>query len=588
MDGVLLVPQDRGTILGKPAWKPRYVVIGALPQKEGGQSSSSLSQVLSTGRVKDVGGRSSKSLARPMDGIYLSVYKSKDDVDPVIQYAVASIIDCQVQQIMHRKQGQSLPTLTVQIAPDPTTDKLRKRRSSRAGGLMSSKEAGPTTLMFLTAEESRHGLGDWARHIQSLINRHASLPTSPISAGPSGFISQLPPLQIGDEPQQQTGALGKLRSKLQGKSSSGPHPASRDPSSTYASDPPSLRSHRSNLSSPASIIAPAALNFVQQHYSNGQYSDLPSSPGFTPGETSEQFIEGWTTAQGRSSELSSPIRGRGSISSNDLNNQPSVDSSPPAPTVPRETILDRAFQMRYIPGADRETAGEEKLTSLARFEALMREVETHKGKARCQEVTPAPLRSTWEYESEEDEKSKGIESNEEDEDSDNYALEQDTDRDAIHSAAFQALRCTENRHGSTYSEYGLSVMRPQTADKRCRPTAPQRTNSQPSIPSAQVFVRSSPPVRSETVQRSRDKRRSTYDSKNSSFNELKARLSGANSLIHGPSNVNAASNRPSGDYDKHTPRASMGAAPATRPPSNQERRKWRGSISVFGNEGGFL
>jgi hypothetical protein len=58
-------------------------------------------------------------------------------------------------------------------------------------------------------------------------------------------------------------------------------------------------------------------------------------------------------------------------------------SSPPGP---RETILDRAFQMRCIPGSDREVPGEEKLSSLARFDALMREADEKRKKREMEEA----------------------------------------------------------------------------------------------------------------------------------------------------------------------------------------------------------
>ncbi|KAI3321731.1 hypothetical protein HD806DRAFT_145666 [Xylariaceae sp. AK1471] len=595
MEGILLVPPDRGTILGRAVWKPRYVVIGPLSQKDGHQPNLSLSQVLSTARV---GGWSSKSQQKaPADAIYFSVYKSKEDSEPIHQHSIASITDCQVQHVAHRKQGHVLPTLAVQISPDPATDKLRKRRSSRTGGLITSKDPGPTTLWFLTAEESRYGLGDWARYIQGLIQRQ-SVPMSPISPTSPAFISPFPPMQdVAEKPSPVSGAKGKLRSKLQPKSSGRAHPPPRDHSSTYTSGSPSLRSRKSDLSSHASSMLPAAMNFVQQHYANLQHSDLPS-PASTVDEYPEQFIEGWTAAQGRSSALSSPIRGRGSISSSQGPNQPSLDSSPL--TMPRETILDRAFQMRCIPGSDRKIAGEEKLTSLARFEALMSEAEDRR-KTTQYEVAQEPLKSTWEEddESDDDEFGREVDDDEDDdkdEDSDNYALEQDTDQDGMNASTFKALQFITNRHSSTYSESGLSsgpsILRPHTAHSRTRPLA-QRTISQPYIPGPPLHIPPSPPSRQieeVPVRRTHEKRHSTSDVKNLGFNEFAKRLSGTSSLLLVQSNASSGSNRGSGDYDtQRTPRGSMSPRGTSLTPSEREERcRWRGSIGVFGNEGGFL
>ncbi|KAI1283576.1 hypothetical protein F5Y07DRAFT_350024 [Xylaria sp. FL0933] len=590
MEDILLMPPDRGTILGRPVWKPRYVVFGPLSQREGHQQNLSLSQVLSNARMRDAGGWSSRQpLKGPMDGIYLSVYKSKEDTEPIHQHSIASITDCQVQQVAHRKQGH-IPTLTIQISPDPATDKLRKRRSSRSGGLMSTKDSGPQTLLFLTAEGSQYRLDDWARYIQLLVQRHQAMPVSPVSPTSPAFISPFP--SIPDAPEKSSpvsSAKGKLRAKLQPKSSGRTLPSTRDQSSVYTPGSPSLRSRKSDLSSSqASSMVPAAMNFVQQHYASLQHSELPS-PTSTVDESPEHMMEGWTMAQGRSSTVSSPVMGRASISSSQSPTQPSLESSPPM--APRQTILDRAFQMRCIPGSEREIAGEEKLTSLARFEALMRETETRQKSTRGKEVKQEPLRSTWEEDdSDEDEFGREDEEEEEDDDdSDDYAFEYGHP-DGMDASTFKALRFITNRHNSTYSDSGLrnapSVLRPHTSHSRSRPIA-QRTSSQPYIPGPPLHIPSSPPSRQPeglAMRRSHEKRHSTSDVKNLSFNDFAKRLSGTSSLLI-QSNASTGS-RGSGDYDSHTPRGSM--SPRGTSQTSDERCRWRGSIGVLGNEGGFL
>lgn len=503
----------------------------------------------------------------------------QEDTDPIVQHSIALIMDCQVQHITHRKQGTVLPTLTIQISPDPATDKLRKRRSSRTTSLIASKDSGPSTLWFLAPESSRYGLDDWATYIQSLVQHQQSMLISPNSPTAPTFISPFTPMQENAEKSSpKSGTKGKLRAKLQPKSSGKALPSARDQSSAYTSESPSLRSRKSDLSSHASSMVPAAMNFVQQHYASLQQSELPS-PASIVGEHTEQFIEGWTSAQGRSSALGSPIRGRGSISSHDPK-QPGLDSSPPV--APRETILDRAFQMRRIPGSDRAIAGEEKLTSLARFEALMRETETRKRNTAGREITQEPLKSTWEHdESDEGEFGRA----EEEEDSDNYALEQHVEPDEMmETSTFKSLRFMTDRHTSTYSESGLSnappsVMRPHTAHSRSRPAA-QRTNSQPYIVTAPLqTLPSARQTDGIAMRRSHEKRHST-----SNFNDFTKRLSGTSSLLLVQSNASAGSNRGSGDYD--TPRGSV--TPRGTSQTADERCRWRGSIGVFGNEGGFL
>ncbi|KAI1152445.1 hypothetical protein F4825DRAFT_310469 [Nemania diffusa] len=595
MEGTLLVPPDRGTILGRAVWKPRYVIIGPLNQKDGYQPNLSLSQVLSNARSRD-GGRSSKSLQKvPIDtAVYLSVYKSKEDTEPSLQYSFASITDCQIQNVSHRKQGHVLPTLTIQIAPDPATDKLRKRRSSRTTGLISSKDSGPTTLCFVSPEGARYGLGEWMRCVRLMMDQQQSMPLSPISPTAPVFTSPfLPKQDVAEKSSPMSNAKGKLRSKLQSKSSGRTLPSTRDQSSVYTSGSPSLRSRKSDLSSHASSMVPAAMTFVQQHYANLQQSDLPS-PASTLEEHSEQFIEGWTTAQGRSSALSSPIRGRGSISSSIDPKQPSLGSSPPI--IHRETILDRAFQMRCIPGSDREIAGEEKLTSLARFEALMCEAENRQRTTGGRGATvPQPLKSTWEHdESDEDGYGKGYDDGEDD-DSDNYAFEQNVDHDEMDASTFKALRFITSRHNSIYNEPPPpsnvpppSVSRPQTAHSRSRPTA-QRMSSHPyvSAPPLQVAASARHPE-GAAMRRSHEKRHSTSEVKNfNNFNDFTKRLSGTSSLLLVQSNASSGSRRGSGDYDaQHTPRGSL--SPRGTAQTADERCRWRGSIGVFGNEGGFL
>ncbi|KAJ8122490.1 hypothetical protein ONZ43_g1329 [Nemania bipapillata] len=456
--------------------------MGPLYQRDGQQPNLSLSQVLSTSRIREGGSRSSKAQQKaPIDTtVYLSVYKSKEDMEPIMQHSIASITDVQIQNIAHRKQGHVIPTLTIQIAPDPATDKLRKRRSSRTTGLISSKESGPTTLYFVPPEDARWDLGAW----------------------------------------------------------------------------------HSELSSPASTLE----------------------------ERPEQFIEGWTTAQGRSSALSSPIRGRGSISSSIDPKQPSLGSSPPM--VPRETILDRAFQMRYIPGSEREIAGEEKLTSLARFEALMCEAENRQRNTGGRAVAQEPLKSTWEHDESDEDDFGRAEDDGEDDDSDNYAFEQNVDHDEMDASTFKALRFIANRHNSTYAEPTArntppSVSRPQTAHSRSRPTA-QRMSSQPYISPPPVHVPSARYPEGVAMRRSHEKRHSTSDVKNfNNFNDFTKRLSGTSSLLLVQSNASVGSNRGSGDYDaQHTPRGSISTRGTAQ--TSDERCRWRGSIGVFGNEGGFL
>ncbi|KAI1100738.1 hypothetical protein F4804DRAFT_344499 [Jackrogersella minutella] len=609
MEGTLLVPPDRGTIIGRAVWKPRYLVIG--PQRDAAQSNTGFSQVAA--RIKDASSRSSKPPQKVVpDAIFLSIYKTRDDWEPVQQHSIASITESQVQMIAHRKQGPVLPTLAVQISPDPATDKLRKRRSSRTAGLTTTKESGPTTLWFRLGDDRSHTLDDWARCIQSLTQpeipgRH---PISPISPTSPTFINPFAPGVPRSNSEfyaaTSSGSSSKTRKRVMTKSSSHTYGSSRDANVPYTSGSPSIRSRRSDLSSShASSMAPITTTYPAQHYTTVHPSDLPS-PATTVGEYHDQFIEGWTSAQGRSSTLSSPIRARESIGSAPGQYLPSLHSgSPPAP---RETILDRAFQLRCIPGSDREVPGEEKLSSLARFEALMRQAEERQRvfeKEREKTIVKEPLKSTWEED--ESEEGEAVEEDDDD-DSDEDGFEQDLGTDEIGPSAQKALQFIANRHSgrsqwsqqstrtvSTYNESGPSILRPHTAHSRIRPTA-QRTNSQPHIPAAALEMSAIPSrVAEENVtRRNHEKRHSTSDVKRLSFNEFTKRLSGTSSLLLVQTNASASSSRGSSEIDgaqqTTPPRGALSPRGSALSPSERDERcRWRGSVGVFGaNEGGFL
>ncbi|EEU44684.1 uncharacterized protein NECHADRAFT_49140 [Fusarium vanettenii 77-13-4] len=435
LEGLLMVPPDRGQILGRAVWK--------------------------------------------------------DDTEPSQQWPINSITDCQVQQIAHRKQGPVLPTLVISIA-----DKEKKRRSSRAAGLISSsKEANATTLWFRTPTDDHHlSLHEWARFI--LARKSPMSPESPMSPQFSNPFSSRP-RDTSDYFSRPTSGNQSGRSDtraLQHKSSSNTHStATRDRPLTFSSESPSLRSKRSDVSSPSSSNYPIQqMNFPipGQHYTTVLPTDLPS-PVTTTGEYQGEFIEGWTSAQGRSSTMSSPIRGRSSIGSQTPHpSTTATDSS--SPPGPRETILDRAFQMRCIPGSEREVPGEEKLSSLARFDALMREAdEKRKQREEAERAQQMAMRSAFEA-------------------SDSSSEEQDSDSDDLDEDAYggvperrgpalippttqRALQFITGRHEAappspsgrppvTRTQIPQSPpLRPHTAHAKSRPTPSQRTNSTPQL-----------------------------------------------------------------------------------------------------------
>ncbi|KAK3944123.1 hypothetical protein QBC46DRAFT_252839 [Diplogelasinospora grovesii] len=692
MEGTLSVPPDRGTIIGRALWKTRYVVVGGAQREQPPQTASNKGLQASRGSTP-------KGLLKaPPDAIYLSIYKSKastaylfEDYEPIQQHAIGTITECQVQMIAHRKQGPILPTLVINIVPDPATDKLRKRRSSRTAGLTATKETSPTTLWFRSADE-QYTLQEWAHFIQRLIspNMPDRSPISPMTPASPTFIN--PFASRGREPSdmQQRPSSGNpsSRATTQRKNSNQAY-ASRDRPLTY-SESPSLHSKRSDLSSHASSMHPSHMGF--QNYTTMHPTDLPS-PAVTIGEYQGEFIEGWTSAQGRSSTLSSPVRGRDSIGSQI---PPSVQSGMPSssPPGPRETILDRAFQMRCIPGSDREVPGEEKLSSLARFDALMREVDERRKKREMEEgrargtaagMTGAAaaaaaaaelggLKSAWDMDDDSDsDDEQGLDDVEED--SDEYAGELDGDpedrfRAQIPPTAQRALEFIASRHESAghhpppsrsqgarsplsynhealmaLSNSGSSHLRPQTgySNSRRRPANPQRTHSQPSLagiissststayaqpsnmspadvhasfsskPSAGGSVAGPTAAAVSGPPRGHEKRLSTSSIKRLSITEFTKRLSSStSSLLLVQTNNSGSSSRGSNSdmdgqqqqlqqqpYHHLHPRAAPPPPHQRQQPQQQatnegdrdsweKRCGWRGSVGVFGSEGGFL
>lgn len=387
------------------------------------------------------------------------------------------------------------------------------------------------------------------------------------------------------------------------------------------------------------------MNPAQMAYQNytaiqqGHAADLPS-PATTIGEYQGEFIEGWTSAQGRSSTLSSPIRGRDSVSSQGPQSiAVTMDSS--SPPAPRETILDRAFQLRCIPGSEREVPGEEKLSSLARFDALMREADE---KRKIREAEEARLRaesepkSVWDL----DDDSDSDEEDDRDDDSDDVVGELNDSELGypIPTTAQRALDYIASRHDSHQGQRaraqtgrgplnynaetlmalnsGPSLLRPQTSYARNRPGMAQRTHSQPQLagmgPVAGNFdspqpagttgsgdgtltAKASPLHRSQT-----EKRLSTSSAKRASFTEFTKRLSSTSSLLlvqTNASSASATSSRGSSDAtaegsQQHglrgalQPRRVRSPTPRTERESSDKACNWRGSVGVFGAEGGLI
>ncbi|KAH7152381.1 hypothetical protein B0J13DRAFT_262117 [Dactylonectria estremocensis] len=620
LDGMLMIPPERGQILGRAVWKARYVIVGRriTSASQQGNSSPSYSQLVTSSRNNSL---TPKPIAKtPTDECCLLIYKHKEDTEPNQQWPISCITDCQVQMVAHRKQGPVLPTLVVTMS-----DKERKRRSSRAAGLISSnKETSSNTLWFRTPPDDHHpSLHEWARFI--LSKKSPMSPESPMSPQ---FTNPFAP-RSRDQPDyfsRPTSGNQPGRSDaraLQHKSSANTQSTGpRDRPLTFSSESPSLRSKRSDVSSPSSASYPAQQMYPipGQHYTTVLPTDLPSdlpSPIGIAGEYQGEFIEGWTAAQGRSSTLSSPIRGRDSMSSQTP--QPSItatdSSSPPGP---RETILDRAFQLKCIPGSDQQVPGEEKLSSLARFEALMREADQkRKQREAAERAQQMATRSAFEASDSSDEAQDG-----DSDDSDEGAYGHIPERRGpalIPPTTQRALQFIAGRHESAQplspvrppasrtpiiSRAGPAPgaiqtppMRPHTANAKSRPSASQRIQSTSQLAAAMANVELSTPNKASeegTPRPNLDKRLSTTSAKRLSFTEFTKRLSSTSSLLLVQTNASGSS-RGSSEVDiqpSSIPRGTLnprgtGAPPRERDESDR-RCGWRNSVGVINSDGGFL
>lgn len=504
--------------------------------------------------------------------------------------------------LAQRKQGPVLPTLVITI-----TDKERKRRSSRAGSLIptsnSNKETGTTALWFRTPPgDQLPSLQDWARFIMS-----KKVPMSPID-------SPLTPTSIGNfspRPRDvadyfpRPGSVPAPRS-LHHKSSNATYSTGKERPLTLSSESPSLRSKRSDISTPSSNfpIYQTLYTIPGQHYTTVLPTDLPS-PINTTGGYRGDFIEGWTAAQGRSSTMSSP-HGRDSISSHAHQLSITDSSSPPAP---RETILDRAFQMRYTAEPKSKVPGEEKLSSVARFDALMREADKkRRQREAAQRAEELAIRSTFEA----DDSSEYEDGDDTDTDDDNFAPKDQIQPPLIPPSAQRALQYitgrTEPAQSSTSPRPSISrnnlsfhagssstatltrepPNRPHTAHGKSRSS--QRAQSTQCLPSASIIGR----LPEELPRRpSGDLRQSSSSNKRLSFTEFTKRLSSTSSLLLVQTNASGASSRRDSEVDSSNPRNTLkppgsGPAPRDRDRIRDEQDKrcsWRGGVAV---EGGFF
>lgn len=521
---------------------------------------------------------------------------------------------------MHRKGGHTLPTLLLEFKPDTSLEKARKRRSSRTTGL-TTKDPWANILLFRTVPDDHHNIYDWQQVIKPYLKPEG--PTDSIITPGPYFHNFSNPFASRENSVRRSDVMTRGSER---NTSSYPHAPRERP--TIISPSPSLRSRRSDISSQASSQHPT-LGFVNGHpqaFTTTLPNDLPS-PASTSYEP--QFIEGWTTAQGRSSALSQHTRASNSIAS--AAPPSSVSQFASTPPGPRETILDRAFQIGVIPGSDRiSEKDEDQLTSLARFEALMREVDEKKYEsARSSDVRDM---SEWNpHDDSEDDSDSGEPefNNESSDDVDDIELS-DEDDAGIPTQAQVALEFISGRrtpipakralspaprtpqvpfvndqamsafHGGRFRSPSPTGLRPRTGTNPTPPLnhfsdhhfnrfVPTRSHS-----SSTVNLKPKPETRPELPQRaetlsadsvtSKEKRASRDSIKRLSFQEFTRRLSSTSSLLLVQSNVSGSGTSVRTSYEDGASEQKEGERPGLK----SRNCSWRGSVGAFGNEGGFL
>lgn len=634
----MLVPPDRGTILGRALWKPRYVVLGTGAKRKTQNDLMGESRAAGSSR-KELKSSSSKVDVQQQadDGLYISIYKAKGDWEFVAQHPVSAFKSCEIRNVAHRKQSPSLPTLMLDFKPETDHEKQRRRRSSRSTGL-SSRDPWEGTLLFRSVSDERYSIYDWQLTLKpqltpDTLESFESLddlqsPMSPTSPTFSFSSNPFAPRDTRIAASSNTRPEFQQRTPSNQPASTYPH-APRERPSAMISPSPSLRSRRSDLSSQGSSLQPP-MGFTSSHpktYNTGLPSDLPSPAS----AYDNQFIEGWTSAQGRSSALSSHTRGSNSIASTVAAASLSIGSTPPGP---RETILDRAFQMKCIPGSERiQDKDEAKISSIARFEALMREADERER----QKSISSNQGSSWDLDEESEDSASG-EFEEEEEDDDDDAEELDiSDHDlVIPTPAQRALDYISGR------QTPLATSRPLSSQKGSPPipfsnpqamsaldgnfssggglrprtgTCSSQRNSRPSsmaLPSRSVSTTAVPKLKDEFNSNNLNpkagdldakalKRSSSTSVKRLSFTEFAKRLSSTSSLLLVQTNASSSSGRDgsrrtSSEYGaeeermaRHTSVGVRGSAPSNAERDSRDKKcVWRGSVGVFGSEGGFL
>ncbi|KAK6350729.1 hypothetical protein TWF718_003914 [Orbilia javanica] len=201
MEGILSVPPERN-LLSRGNWKNRYVVLGprkvlsntSAPRK---MSAVGISYDEDLGSVEDVFSNHSEDdfMPRYSPDMRLSIYRQRMDPEPIVSYSLDCVTSCYVGDIAHRKAFSSMskttynplcPTLVVNLQLDasfPSSSRKKGLDSPTASvSQLYEPDDGKLTLFFRSGPKDTP-LTIWCREIQSHIRSTNSRRSSSVTFG---------------------------------------------------------------------------------------------------------------------------------------------------------------------------------------------------------------------------------------------------------------------------------------------------------------------------------------------------------------------------------------------------------------------
>jgi hypothetical protein len=282
--------------------------------------------------------------------------------------------------------------------------------------------------------------------------------------------------------------------------------------------------------------------------------------------------------------------------------------------------------LRCIPGSERiPDKDEEKISSIARFEALMREADERKQERALNQSNKE--NQDWDLDEESEESDFG-ERQEDDDDDDADGLDMSDQDVSIPTPAQRALDYISGGHTPLnqsrplsparsppipfLNQQAMSAFHGHSNNGGLRPrtgtTPSHQRNSRPislALPLRSISTTTIPSLKDSGSSGSsnnnlkagtdpKEKRRSSTSVKRLSFTEFAKRLSSTSSLLLVQTNASSSSGRDgsrrgSSEYGVEESTTGMRGGAGPSPISDRNKRcGWRGSVGAFGSEGGFL